>query len=272
MTAQHSTAQQKLCRRFAFLSWPLDAIERCERLAQGTFPHLSGAAHKTRYPLRLLKYWWVACRIRDEAETKSSLKIADIGCGSCQMKMLAGDLSGAHWIGTDLKLNLQELAAMKYDEYFESDLTKTLPIDSESVDIVINSHVLEHLPNPDHSMSELFRVLKPGGLLLLGVPVSPSIVVPIQEMRYRREMAAGKRKVGDHVQAFSVNYLKDLIHRSGFSQIEMLTGTYFMRRQGFFLENYRWWVRVNQLWGALFPGLGQELCIAARKLPSSSST
>ncbi|MBI5779284.1 MAG: methyltransferase domain-containing protein [Planctomycetes bacterium] len=39
-----------------------------------------------------------------------------------------------------------------------------------SVDFVIFSHVLEHLPNPLKALKEFHRVLKPGGILYLGIP------------------------------------------------------------------------------------------------------
>jgi hypothetical protein len=31
------------------------------------------------------------------------------------------------------------------------------------------------------------------------------------------------------------------------------------------LEDHRFWIRINQIWGALFPSLAQELCVQLRK-------
>lgn len=50
------------------------------------------------------------------------------------------------------------------------DISKTLPFKDESFDTVILSDVLEHIPNPSDVMSELKRILKPGGYLLMNVP------------------------------------------------------------------------------------------------------
>lgn len=41
---------------------------------------------------------------------------------------------------------------------------------SESKDFVVLMHVIEHLANPIKALSEIFRVLKPGGNLAIGVP------------------------------------------------------------------------------------------------------
>lgn len=44
------------------------------------------------------------------------------------------------------------------------------PISSNSVDIVVSLAVLEHLKDPDNFISEIFRCLKPGGLIYLSTP------------------------------------------------------------------------------------------------------
>ncbi len=45
-----------------------------------------------------------------------------------------------------------------------------LPIASRSIDIVLCTQVLEHVPNPWNLVTECFRVLKPGGRLVLSAP------------------------------------------------------------------------------------------------------
>lgn len=50
------------------------------------------------------------------------------------------------------------------------DLRDRWPWEDGTVGVLRASHVLEHLPDPVHSMSEAFRVLAPGGMLFLEVP------------------------------------------------------------------------------------------------------
>jgi ubiquinone/menaquinone biosynthesis C-methylase UbiE len=45
-----------------------------------------------------------------------------------------------------------------------------LPLDDNSVDFVISSHVIEHFPDPIKALKEWYRVVKPGGYLYIIAP------------------------------------------------------------------------------------------------------
>jgi SAM-dependent methyltransferase len=51
------------------------------------------------------------------------------------------------------------------------DITDT-KLPASAYDVVMANHVLEHIPNDRAAMRELFRVLKPGGIALLTVPIN----------------------------------------------------------------------------------------------------
>jgi SAM-dependent methyltransferase len=51
-----------------------------------------------------------------------------------------------------------------------TDLTGRLPLQDQSIDAVMASNVLEHIPNTAFLMTELHRVLKPGGLFVATIP------------------------------------------------------------------------------------------------------
>ncbi|MFH0818404.1 MAG: methyltransferase domain-containing protein [Patescibacteria group bacterium] len=50
------------------------------------------------------------------------------------------------------------------------------PLESNSIDIVISEFVLEHLQNPTVALKEIFRVLKPNGVLIF---ITPNVVNPV---------------------------------------------------------------------------------------------
>ena len=45
-----------------------------------------------------------------------------------------------------------------------------LPLDADSIDLVTSNMVFEHLEEPERQLSEVFRVLRPGGLLAFHTP------------------------------------------------------------------------------------------------------
>ena len=46
-----------------------------------------------------------------------------------------------------------------------------LPVPDQSVDLIYASHVLEHVPDDRKAIAELARILKPGGMAILPVPI-----------------------------------------------------------------------------------------------------
>jgi SAM-dependent methyltransferase len=64
----------------------------------------------------------------------------------------------------------------------------SLPVPNNSFDAVVCLAVLEHVPNPESCLAEIFRVLKPGGMLLASVPfMQPEHKVPGDFQRYTED-------------------------------------------------------------------------------------
>ncbi len=47
---------------------------------------------------------------------------------------------------------------------------------------------------------------------------------------------------------------------------EFVTGSHAVRFSGSWLEDQRWWIRLNHIWGGLFPSLGSECYVCGRRL------
>jgi len=99
---------------------------------------------------------------------------------------------------------------------FRMDLMQ-LPHPDGIFDVVICSHVLEHVPDDRQGMRELFRVLKPGGWAMLQVPIALALkhtyenpAITDEEGRIRE---FGQR---DHVRLYAMDYL-DRLKTAGFS-------------------------------------------------------
>ena len=261
--------QQKAGRRFQLLSWPLAPMEDF-RAPMEALPLREGAK-RTKYPFRVLRYWWVYQGILDEARRLGrGPTIVDVGSEIGLLRSLAPPVPGARWIGLDRNVANQYLVAAEYDELHECDLEQSIPLPDDSADIIVCSHILEHLRNPEYTLGELIRVIKPGGILLVGSPVLPRPAAAYYQRRYNRELQAGKRQLGQHVTAFHPRMWKRLAAILGL-EVEIFAGSHILRWTGSRLENYRAWVRLNQFLAAIFPAFGNEVCMQLRA-PSGEKT
>ncbi|MGA2508223.1 MAG: methyltransferase domain-containing protein [Chitinispirillaceae bacterium] len=90
------------------------------------------------------------------------------------------------------------------------DLTD-IPLNDNSIDIIVCNGVLEHIPDDRKAMHELCRVLKPGGWAIINVPVDYA-----REQTYENaEITTGKqRKIhfgqSDHVRIYGRDYIQRL--------------------------------------------------------------
>ncbi len=69
-----------------------------------------------------------------------------------------------------------------------ADLQHCPQVPDNTYDVIICTQVLEHVPNPFAAVAELYRVLKPGGCLLVTVPAAyPYHAVPRDYWRFTRD-------------------------------------------------------------------------------------
>jgi SAM-dependent methyltransferase len=128
---------------------------------------------------------------------------------ACFMKKFES-VHGDRYITADIE---SPLARVKMDVH-------QMPFASNSFDVVLCNHVLEHVDNDIKAMNEIARVLKPGGYSILQVPFfSPVPEITIEDPSIinaaDREKAFGQ---DDHVRKFGKDY-PIRIERSGMKAI-----------------------------------------------------
>jgi SAM-dependent methyltransferase len=87
----------------------------------------------------------------------------------------------------------------------------------ESFDVVTMSHSLEHLPDPAGVLSEVRRILRPGGRLVVVTPNAASWL----HQRYGADWQP--LEPPRHLQIFTPHALSDLARRAGLVEIEVVT-------------------------------------------------
>jgi SAM-dependent methyltransferase len=220
---------------------------------------------KRRFPVRVLRYWWLNLVIQGEVKRIfGPVTVVDVGCDRGITKRLTSPIAGAKWIGLDIDTSRGGIESAHYDELVQCDFDEGLAVPDGVADIVICSHVLEHLPRPEFTMSEINRIMKPGALLLVGVPVAPKFLAKIRQRQFDRQLALGTRLPGQHVRVYWPERLEGLASDTGF-ETEFSSGTAMIRKKGSWLEDHAAWIRFNQVLAGLFPAWGQEICMQLRK-------
>lgn len=92
-------------------------------------------------------------------------KILDVGCGKKPYQKLF--INASEYIGMDIENSGHDHSQEEIDVFYDG---KTFPFADKFFDSVLTNQVFEHVFNPDEFISEIKRVLKPGGQLLLTVP------------------------------------------------------------------------------------------------------
>jgi ubiquinone/menaquinone biosynthesis C-methylase UbiE len=92
-------------------------------------------------------------------------KLLDFGCGAKPYKSLFSHVF--EYIGVDVENEGHSHENENIDIYYDG---HTLPFKNETFDCILSNEVLEHVPNLRESLTELNRVLKPGGKIMVTVP------------------------------------------------------------------------------------------------------
>ena len=154
--------------------------------------------------------------------------IVDVGCGwGRSFELLQRRFAPSALIGIDVSTEMLQAAAAEAGKHGISvDLRQansaSLPLPSESVDMVFCHQTFHHLVDQDSALREFHRVLKPGGLLLFAESTRKYIHSWIIRLLFRHPM---------EVQKTAEEYLA-MIRDSGF-EIEPQSISY----------PYLWWSR-----------------------------
>jgi len=96
-----------------------------------------------------------------------NLPLLDLGCGTGEVsRLMYGD---QRIVGVDIDVLALQKAKVNLPDAVQAD-ARCLPFPNESFRSITSICVMEHLPDIDSCLSEIFRVLRPGGVLVATVP------------------------------------------------------------------------------------------------------
>jgi len=157
-------------------------------------------------------YWWSNRFYATLARRfgKRGGRLLEIGSG---MGHLVAQLENSFdTVGIDLNhWAVEQSKTVVGETALQTASAETLPFADQSFDVVIIKHIVEHLPHPSKAISEIGRVIAPGGILILSTPNLDSLLRPWK----------GDRWIGyqdpTHISLKSPATWLDWIERSGFS-------------------------------------------------------
>lgn len=106
-------------------------------------------------------------------------KTLDFGCGSQPYKRLLSHASTYIGVELDTPQNRKnKIADLFYNGH-------SIPLQTSSIDSILSTQTFEHLPNPCEILTEFHRILRPGGNLVLSIPLMwPEHETPYDFYRY----------------------------------------------------------------------------------------
>ena len=104
----------------------------------------------------------------------------------------------------------------KYQLNIKRGILPQAELASGSFDAVMMLHVIEHMPNPAADLREIYRLLRPGGVLVAETPRFDSLMFKLLGRRER-----SMNNCAGHIYFFSVPTLTKLLERCGFEVVRV---------------------------------------------------
>ncbi|MDY9924288.1 class I SAM-dependent methyltransferase [Methanobacterium sp.] len=137
----------------------------------------------------------------------------DVGCGigyfPLTMKYLGMEPNGVEPASFDPELS------NRYNLNIFNGTLDQANYEDEYFDVITLNHVLEHVTSPSETMGELNRILKPGGYLIIAVPVNDSLASKIFG-KYWAQMDTPR-----HLYLFSTEILEKYARKYNFSILDV---------------------------------------------------
>ena len=150
------------------------------------------------------------------SELHGGERVLDLGCGDGTFTAVVAQ-AGAEPVGVDVaEAAVGRARARHPDLQFQlAPIDGPLPFEDNRFDVLWSSEVIEHVADTARWLSEVRRVLKPGGRLLLTTPSHGRLRVALHGVEGFSE------PLGDHLHLYTGRSLRTLLHEFGFSDVRI---------------------------------------------------
>ena len=186
--------------------------------------------------------------------------VFDLGCSNGAVSYFLKQ-NGGDWTHADLDLeNLKTASPVLGEKLFQMGESR-LPLRNEKTDLVMALDILEHLRDDRSMVKEIYRILKPGGTIVVSTPISGGFFLI---NRLKEKVGMGPEIYGHVREGYSLKKLREILEAEGFTVRGSTTYAKFFTPLCEFILNLTF-TRVNRIQsstlhsGAISPSSSGEL-------------
>lgn len=151
----------------------------------------------------------------------------------------------------------------------------SIPLDSESVDVIVSDSTFEHIDNPEVSTSEIKRILKPGGWLCARTPnfwgyisLGANLIPNSLHAAILKYLQPDRKEIDIFPTKYELNTKKKL--NKFFPRDEYEHCSYYINGEpAYFSNSILGWTLVKVMFRLLPPFMKSTMLIFIRKKPAS---
>jgi len=147
--------------------------------------------------------------------------ILEFGCGEAPLGAALKQRQKCRVVGVELDHAAAAIARKRIDDVYEGDVREIVSILHEQFDFIVGGDIVEHLDEPWSFLSDLRRICKPGGKLLLSLPnvAHASIVADLLQGRFDY-VYMGLTCVG-HLRFFTRRSVEEMLQIAGWEVVSI---------------------------------------------------
>jgi len=144
-------------------------------------------------------------------------RLVDVGCGSAMYAAHISRLNHSAFMGIDISSSILQASGRKFTALEQASClglvqgdAAQLPLASNTFDLILCAHTLEHLPDDGAAIAEFQRIIRRGGYVWIVVPNPVKDMVNIFRPLQRRLDKLG------HLREYSTHDMVELLSSHGF--------------------------------------------------------